>query len=354
MLFLCTTYKLKIFKRMRVIEINTVQSHEILEQLNIHLNGDLKEHCGEHSLVFENEFGKGVIRSITFDWGVSLIDYNVCFTKDVRIIFKSSDINPIKFIFVSEGNLKYYNDDEDTEYDFERYQNIITCNKKNSKETYLFLNKTTIKVNFIYMQPKEYVKKKNNNLSYLNINLLSTFLNEKAESVYNHFGDFNLKIADQIKQLQEICDNGIVRTLFIEGQLNRIMAMQILELNNFEDNIRFPESISRSDIKKINNLSSYIVNNISEPMSITSLSTKSGLNPKKLQLGFKILFSKTVNEYVRQIKLETARDYIKNTNDSVSEIVYKVGFKSRSYFSKIFFEKYGVLPIDYRKKIKSK
>lgn len=339
---------------MQGIEINTVKSDEILEQLNIHLNGNLKKQWGEHSLTFENGYGKGTIRSIAFDWGVSLMDYDLHFIEDVKLIFKSSEVNPIEFIFVSEGNLKFYNDEEHREYSFERYQNIIISNKRNSEREYIFPKNITIKVNFIYVQREEYFKKKNNNLSSLNKKLLSSFQDEKSESVYNHFGNFNLKIADQVKQLQEIYENGIIRTLSIEGQLNLIMAMQILEHNNFEENIGPPESLSRSDIKKINNLSGYIIDNISEPMSVTSLANKSGLNPKKLQLGFRVLFSKSVNEYVRQIKLEIARDYIKNTNDSISEIVYKVGFKSRSYFSKIFFEKYGILPIEYRKKLKSK
>ncbi|UWX54441.1 helix-turn-helix transcriptional regulator [Maribacter litopenaei] len=82
------------------------------------------------------------------------------------------------------------------------------------------------------------------------------------------------------------------------------------------------------------------------------LSRKSGLSPKKLQLGFKLLYSKTVNEYVRQLKLEVSRDYLKNTDLTISEIVYLIGIKSRSYFSKIFSEAYGILPTEYRRHLK--
>ena len=106
----------------------------------------------------------------------------------------------------------------------------------------------------------------------------------------------------------------------------------------------------KDDIKKIHELASHIVDNISETLTVASLSERSGLIPKKLQLGFRVLYSKSVNEYIRQMKLEISRDLILNTNDTISEIVYNIGFKSRSYFSKIFYEKYGILPTEYRKK----
>lgn len=339
---------------MQKIEIRSIDGAEILKQLNVFLEGDIKEQWGERILEFDNTYGKGVIRSIAFDWGVTLVDYNVHFYEDTKIIFSIENANPIEFIFISEGNLQYQNDSQESIYSFERYQNIIVSNKKLSKETYVFPNKITVKVNFIYVLPKEYVKRKNSNHSYLGNSLRSLFNEEEDALPYKHFGNYNLKIADQIKQLQESQshDNGIIRTLSIEGQLNLIMAMQMLEHYNYENSIGLPESLCKEDIKRIHNLSGYIIDNISEPLSVNVLAAKAGMSPKKLQLGFKVLYSKSVNEYIRQLKLEISRDYIKNTNDSISEIVYKIGLKSRSYFSKIFFERYGILPTDYRKKVR--
>ncbi|MBQ0733382.1 AraC family transcriptional regulator [Aquimarina celericrescens] len=338
---------------MQKIEINSVDGAEILKQLNRHLNGELTQRWGEHILEFNNELGVGIVRTIAFDWGVSLVDYDVNFVEDTKIIFNIENANPVEFIFISEGKLEYINDSEERPLTFERYQNIIISTKKLSKETYVFPKAASVKVNFIYVLPNEYAKKKNNNLSYLSESLFSAFTEENKNSPYKHYGNFNLKIADQIKQLHDSHESGIVRTLSIEGQLNLILAMQMLEHSNYENGRALPESLSKEDIKKIHNLSGYIIDNISEPLSVSALATRVGLSPKKLQLGFKVLYSKSVNEYVRQLKLEIARDYIKNTNYSISEIVYNIGFKSRSYFSKIFFERYGILPTDYRKKIKA-
>ena len=335
---------------MKELTITSTKSDEILVQLNSYLNGNLNNKWGEMVLEFNNEYGKGQIRCIDFDWGVSLMDYDVHFTENVKITFISSEVKPIEFVFVSEGSITYKSDVDNVSHSFERFQNIIISNKKKAKETYIFPNKVTVKVNFIYVIKNLYAQKKNNNLTYLNKKLLTTFKDIDSNSVYNHFGNFNLKIADQIRQLNTSDNTGIVRTLSIEGQLNLILAMQILEHSNSEEGRNLPETMSKDDIKKIHDLTGFIIDNISEPLTVEILSKRSGLSQKKLQSGFKLLHSKSVNEYVRLMKLEISRDYIKNTTDSISEIVYKIGFRSRSYFSKIFFEHYGILPTDYRKK----
>ncbi len=332
------------------IQITSINSIEVLETLAIKLHGEIQEQWGEHVLTFDNEIGKGTIRFVDFDWGVSLMDYNVHFEKGIKICFKTGKYNSIEFIFVSEGQLDYVSA-TDIKHTFERYQNVIISNKTDEPKAYVFPSKTVTKVNFIGLQPKEYALKKNHNLSYLSNNLLDVFDEKKVNKVYKHFGDFNLKIADRIRHLNENHESGIVRTLSIEGQLNLIMAMQILEQQNYEKGRVLPDSLSKDDIKKIHKLVAYIVDNIAEPISVGSLAEQVGFSTKKLQMGFRVLYDKSVNEYLRQLKLEIARDSICNTNATISEIVYKIGFRNRSYFSKIFFKHYGILPTEYRKKM---
>lgn len=337
---------------MREIVITSIKDERILSQLNSCLEGDLIEEWGERTLRFDNEIGKGVIRNIGFDWGVSLLDCDVTFYKDVKLIFKTSGVSPIEFVFISKGSFKYSKDDSEEYLDLEQFQNIILSPKRYAKKTFLFPSGKDLKVNFIRILRKEYLKKKNNNITYLNDLLLSVFKDTDGNNPYAHGGSFNLKIADEVKALQKANNSGMMRTLSLEGRIYLILSLQLMEHHNFEANESLPESLSKDDIKKIHRLSEYILENISNPLSIDILSVESGLSPKKLQLGFKVLYSKTVNEYIRQLKLEISRDYLKNTELSVSEIVYSVGIKSRSYFSKIFTEAYGILPTEYRKQLK--
>ncbi|WP_046755423.1 helix-turn-helix domain-containing protein [Kordia jejudonensis] len=337
---------------MHKIHVKNTSTKDALIQLKENLGGELNEAWGEYTMTFDNKLGKGVIRGIDFDWGLSLIDFNVNFVEVTKITFENNERKLVEFIFISEGNLEFKEEEAATFLNFDRYQNIIISNKVPSKKVFIFPKATQVKVNIIQLETENYQKKKNNNLSYLDKALRTVFESQNQNVSYHHLGNYNLKIADEIKELDNAHNAGIIRTLSIEGQLNLIMAMQMLEHENSSVKQTLPDSLSQEHIKKIHQVSTYIAENISENLSVESLSKVAELSSKKLQLGFKVLYSKSVNEYIRDLKLEIARDQLKNSDLTISEIVYYIGFKSRSYFSKIFFERYKILPKDYRNNIR--
>ncbi|WP_396632801.1 helix-turn-helix domain-containing protein [Maribacter sp. R86514] len=340
---------------MNELNITTSTSDDIVAQIQNSLKGRLLKKWGESIITFNNSCGKGTLRTISFERGVSFIDCNIKLNEDVKVVFQNQNLTPIEFIFISEGYFKYSNDNTDKYTRLEQFQNTIISHKRDTKKTFLFPKDELLKINFIRVDRKEYLQKKNNNVSQLNQLLVSLFNDSKGEISFQHEGNFSLRIADEIKLLNDIdANDGMLRSLSLEGRLYIILSLQLLEHKKFEENMNLPEAISKEDILKIHKLTTYILEHISDNISISALSTESGLSPKKLQLGFKVLYSKTVNEYVRQLKLEISKDYLKNSDLSISEIVYAIGIKSRSYFSKIFFETYGILPTEYRKHIKNK
>lgn len=339
---------------MKTIEITDVENKSIIEQLNVYIKGDIELTAGEEVLIFDNAIGSGSIRNMKFEWGIALLDYDVNFNDDVKIIFETiKGAAPVEFLFISEGSLTFNNVDDKNFVRLERFQNIIISNNAQSKSIYIFPSKVNVKLNIIHVFSQKFLKKKNHRVDTLEDSLLSVFRGDKDNLPFKHLGNYNLTIADKIKTLNEFEGSGIIRALSIEGQLNLILAMQILEHDNFENNSIISQSLSVQEIKTIHRLADYIIDNVSQPLHIKDLAIESGLGPKKLQLGFKLLFSKSINEYVRTIKLEIAKDMIKNTDKTISEIVYEIGYKSRSYFSKIFFDHYKILPIDFKESLKS-
>ncbi len=103
------------------------------------------------------------------------------------------------------------------------------------------------------------------------------------------------------------------------------------------------------DLDRIRKTSGYIDTHMATPLTIQKLVKISGLSPRKLQLGFNLLYSSSVNEYIRAGKLEAARELLSNSNLDISEIAYRIGVRSRSHFSRMFRQAYGVLPAVYRK-----
>ena len=340
---------------MKTIEITDIENKSIIEQLNIYIEGDIEQENGEETLVFNNDIGSGSIRNIKFEWGISLLDYDVNFNDDVKIIFETTKgTAPIEFLFISDGNLTFNNTDDKNYVRLERFQNIIISNDdEKSKSIYVFPSKINVKLNIIHVYSKKFMTKQNSQVETLEQSLLSVFQRKEENLPFKHIGNYNLKIADHIKTLNEFEGSGIIKSLSIEGQLNLILAMQMLEHKMHENNTCITDSLSIAEIRTIHILVDFIYENISKSLTVKNLSQESGLGPKKLQLGFNLLFSKSVNEYIRHAKLEVARDMIKNTDKSISEIVYEIGYRSRSYFSKIFYEYYNILPIDYKEYLKS-
>ena len=59
---------------MRELIINSTKSENIFTQIQTCLQGELKGDWGEKIITFNNSTGKGTLRTIDFNWGLSLID----------------------------------------------------------------------------------------------------------------------------------------------------------------------------------------------------------------------------------------------------------------------------------------
>ena len=114
---------------------------------------------------------------------------------------------------------------------------------------------------------------------------------------------------------------------------------------NYENDQReekLPQTLRHSDLEKVKEAADIMKNNLDKNITVEYLAKEVGTNPNKLQEGFKYTFDHTVNKHNQQLKLEAAREMLDKSDLTISEITHKIGLNNRSYFSKIFREKYGV------------
>ena len=101
----------------------------------------------------------------------------------------------------------------------------------------------------------------------------------------------------------------------------------------------------------IDKVRALIMSNISdEKFGKKSLASQLGLSPSQTLRKVKAATGKPVNRYIRELRLEKAAKLIKNTDDTIAEISYQVGFGSPSYFNKAFVKYYGIAPGEYKTK----
>lgn len=89
----------------------------------------------------------------------------------------------------------------------------------------------------------------------------------------------------------------------------------------------------------------FITENITDPqLSVESLSAKLFLSRSQLYRKIKTLTGVSVNEFIRNVRLEKANEMMSKGYSSVSEVSFSVGFTSPSYFTKCYKLKYGEFP----------
>lgn len=63
---------------------------------------------------------------------------------------------------------------------------------------------------------------------------------------------------------------------------------------------------------------------------------------------FKEIAGKTFNDYLRQLRVEKAKEYLLYTNKTIVWIAENTGYMDEKYFSRSFREQIGILPSEFR------
>ncbi|MCB0373200.1 MAG: helix-turn-helix transcriptional regulator [Muricauda sp.] len=332
------------------IHVDAQDTEESVRQLQKVLGGTITERWGQQTLSVSNEKANGSIRFITFDWGVSLLEYDITFFDEVLIVVDTSNFNPINFYYCLEGYFGHkfgYQSDDQIKI-MEQFQSVILTNRDGGISDRYFPKDVKVVASVIQVRRKPFLRKRLNQGEELNKQLYNVFLDTDHEKVFAYYGSYNLKIADVMQALKKVKSKGMIRIMQIEGLVYQILSMHMIQHNKEVQNKRPPTSLLKRELKMIRGYAKKIEKNIAKDFSLEEISAETGLTQAKLQEGFKLLYNKTVTEYIRNARLEVARDYIANTEMNISEVVYSIGFTSRSYFSKIFKEKYGISPSDFK------
>ncbi len=93
----------------------------------------------------------------------------------------------------------------------------------------------------------------------------------------------------------------------------------------------------------------YIHSNYHLGLTLDGISKYVGLNRTSLNSRCKQATGMTVMQYLNHYRLKMAEDALRHTNLNLNEIATCCGYNYESYFIKIFAEKHGLSPTEYRK-----
>ena len=85
-----------------------------------------------------------------------------------------------------------------------------------------------------------------------------------------------------------------------------------------------------------------------EQISLAEIAEFVQIHPVHLAQSFRKYRNTTVGNYLREIRLENAKKDLLATKKSLSEIALNNGFSDQSHFSRLFKQKFGVTPSQFR------
>lgn len=147
-----------------------------------------------------------------------------------------------------------------------------------------------------------------------------------------------LRLAESYSQQCELAST-IDELTAISRRLRLDFCQRVHNLNKFE-----------TDSITINRAIRYIYEHRMEKLDADYISSALGISSPYLCSEFKSKTGLSIVTYIQQVKIDTAKQLLRNTDYSLSEIASYLSFSSQSYFQTVFKKVVGSTPLEYRNK----
>ncbi len=108
--------------------------------------------------------------------------------------------------------------------------------------------------------------------------------------------------------------------------------------------------VSGKELERFGTVLSYIEENYTESISLSTLASLMNISPLYFSNYFKSTFRISPKQYILNKRLAEAQRLLLESDMTVKEIACAVGFENENYFSEFFSAKIGVSALKYRKR----
>lgn len=137
--------------------------------------------------------------------------------------------------------------------------------------------------------------------------------------------------------------------------LKNNLELFLIELYNASENkveaIKYQQNQSNFNSRRFDEVREYMLKNINKSITVYDIVNETGISKSTLER----LFTQKVNcgamHYFLKLKIDRAKELIKDSDMSFTEISEELGFSSIHYFSKTFKKYTGVSPRGYAKTV---
>jgi AraC-like DNA-binding protein len=127
----------------------------------------------------------------------------------------------------------------------------------------------------------------------------------------------------------------------------------ILSLLSNKQNERFLSYLNNLSNDKNPSMEEVMQDNFAFKLTLAEYAKLTCKSIPTFKRDFKKLFKDTPAKWVMKKKLNLASELLQNTALSIGEITFECGFENQTHFSRIFKEKVGVSPFQFRKNLRT-
>ncbi len=174
--------------------------------------------------------------------------------------------------------------------------------------------------------------------------------NGNMDEFKNNVFELIIEAKNITKQCAAQFDDSAFRGLFgflsgasTENEIQDFLSARLTECTSAISSCR--EKKENPIIKKV---CSYLNEHFNENFSLDDASSLAGVSPFYLSKLFKEETGETFVNYVTDKRLNKAKQLLSETDFSIKEITAQTGYNDQNYFSRLFKNKFGVTPTDFR------
>ncbi len=298
---------------------------------------------GKVDISIEQDYGQMNINHYNTGFGIKYTSIVGCFNDDTMV--ENTNSCDINFLCFNSGNNIYMEDTikhKRVKWDSGICMNgeLFTGHKCNS----IYLKNQSVQLHHISFDKRLFHEVIKNNENFKNTKQI--YKGDYIDVNFNnHINSHQKILLNDLLHISSL-NSGKLQELYLESKLLDLVYTSLNSIETQKSNNTL--ILSQKDIECLHKAKNLLLENIQNPPSLKELAYKSAINEFKLKKGFKQLFGNTVYGMLHEYRLDFAKNLLVKNDISIQEAATIVGYNSMGHFSKIFREKYGILPIKVR------
>lgn len=152
-------------------------------------------------------------------------------------------------------------------------------------------------------------------------------------------------ISSCIHQIRTYNGSQNAANLYFKGKVLESIALCMQEIERkTQAESACPVISTHDEWQKVHRAKDILQEEWDTPPSAQELAYQVGLNEYKLKAGFKYMYGTTIFNFLKEYKLEKAKEWLISENARVNEVATRIGYTNISHFIAAFKNRFGITP----------